>query len=67
MKEEEKIALFDAYLGNELSAEDRANFELLLEKNIDLKAEFEEYKSFSQEIYEGAEYGSIKGNLDQIH
>ena len=67
MTEEEKIELFDAYLSNELSAEDKVDFQRLLDKNIDLKAEFEEYKSFSQEIYEGAEYGSIKGNLDQIH
>ena len=67
MSEEEKIALFDAYLNNELSEADRVDFESLLEKNVDFKAEFEEYKSVSHEIFEGAEYGQIISNLDQIH
>lgn len=67
MTEEEKIALFDAYLGNELSPQDSENFERMLETNIDFKAEFEEYKMMSDEIFDGASYAQFKTHMDDIH
>lgn len=67
MSEEEKIALFDAYLRNELSVEDRAGFKTLLDKNEDFKKDFDAYQSTAHEIKEGQEYGLIKETLKEIH
>lgn len=67
MTEEEKIALFDAYLDNELSAQDGENFEQMLEKDIDFAAAFEAYKEMSNEIFDGASYVHFKTQMDDIH
>ena len=67
MSEEEKIALFDAYLAKELAEQARLEFELLIEKNEEFKTEFEAYKSFSVQIKAGEEYGRIKTKLASIH
>ncbi|MBD3636072.1 MAG: trypsin-like peptidase domain-containing protein [Crocinitomicaceae bacterium] len=67
MNEEEKIALFDAYLRNELTDEDRRNFEQLLSNNQDLRAEFDDYSALAKDIYHGEEYGEIKADLQEIH
>lgn len=67
MSEEEKIALFDAYSRNELSLEDRAGFETLLDKNDQFQQDFDEYKKIATEIKDGEEYGLIKKTLKDIH
>jgi serine protease Do len=67
MTEEEKIILFDAYLGNELADEAKADFLLLLDKNEDFKRDFDAYKTFAAHIKAGQEYGRIKGKLQAIH
>lgn len=67
MTEEEKIALFDAYLANELALEDRADFERMLETNEAFNDEFMAYSLFSSQIAEGGEYKNIRHKLEDIH
>lgn len=67
MSEEEKIALFDAYLRNQLSIKDRAAFETLKDKNETFKNDFENYQNLSLDIKNGEEYGLIKESLKEIH
>lgn len=67
MKEEEKIALFDQYLRNELPQDERDKFELDLNENESLSRDLEAYKALSAEIYEGESYGEIKQSLRNIH
>lgn len=67
MKEEEKIALFDAYLAKELNEADRLAFEDRLKSDVSFKDEFEAYLQFSQLIHDGKEYGEIKEDLVSIH
>ena len=67
MSEEEKIALFDAYSRNEMSLEDRADFERLLEKNEEFAADFEAYKLLAGEIVDSQEYAEISRGLKGIH
>ena len=67
MSEEEKIALFDAFLKGELSAQDKADFNTLLEKNEDFRLSFEDYQLISDQIKKGEEYRLIKHSLMEIH
>ncbi|UKN03546.1 serine protease [Paracrocinitomix mangrovi] len=67
MNEEEKIALFDAYLNGDLNQEQASDFEKLIANDIDLSAEFEEHKKLAQDIFEGHEYAEILHKLDIIH
>jgi len=67
MSEEEKIALFDAYLRNEMSESDSSNFTALSDKSEDFRNEFEAYKSDSAQIKSAEEYGQIRSTLKSIH
>lgn len=67
MNEEEKIALFDAFIQGDLGGEDLVNFQRLLDKSESFKAEFEAYFSFAQQIRDGEQYGRINKNLRKIH
>lgn len=67
MNEEEKIALFDAFLAGQLSATDKADFNTLIEKNQAFKADFESYQKSSAEIKTSQEYNIIKNSLKEIH
>jgi serine protease Do len=67
LTEEEKIALFDAYISSELSSTEKDDFEKLLAKNQDLKAEFQDYKEFAGEIHDGEQYGLLIEKLEKIH
>ena len=67
MSEEEKIALFDAYLADELSEIDKENFELLIDKNEIFRGDFEAYQAFAEKIKIAEEYGTIKTYLKTIH
>lgn len=67
MTEEEKIALFDAYLRKEMSQEELLAFEQQLNDSEQLRTEFEAYQFFSEEIHDGEEYGAIKDKLEEIH
>ena len=67
MSEEDKIALFDAYLAGELPAEEARDFERSLDQDAQLRSEFEEYHSFSEEIFAGQEYAEITSKISAIH
>ena len=67
MSEEEKIALFDAFLRNEMSDSDELDFLVLVDKSDDFSVEFEEYKAQSALIKSAEEYGQIKTKLKGIH
>ena len=45
MNEEEKIALFDAFLRNEMSDSDKSDFTALLDKSEEFKNDFESYQN----------------------
>lgn len=67
MTEEEKIALFDAFIGNEMSASEKDAFKLSLAQDPELKRAFDQYKSMALDIKLGEEYRLIKEKLDAIH
>jgi len=67
MNEEEKIALFDAYLKGELSGDHLHDLEKLLDKSEEFRAEFEAYQLFANQIKSGEEYGRINKKLRKIH
>lgn len=58
---------FDAYLKNEMSDADRAQFELELNENPKLKSEFLFHKAFLADLEDGAEYHEIRTTLRAIH
>ena len=67
MSEEEKIALFDAYLRNELNETQGKEFEDLLEKSEDFQASYSEYLADYKLIQDGIEYDDIKKQLKVLH
>src|SRR5687767_8931444 len=58
---------FDAYLRNELSAEERTLFEQELHSNPAFREEFHTYQEFIETVHDGAEYGEIRQQLRNIH
>ena len=60
----EHIALFDAYIQNELNAEERLNFEERLSNDNAFKLTFEEFKSFEQDMLD-AEVIAFKDKLSE--
>lgn len=58
---------FDAYLKNEMSENDRVQFELELNENPKLKAEFLFHRDFLAALEDGAEYHEIRTRLRAIH
>lgn len=60
----EHIALFDAYIRNELSAQERLNFEEKLNNDNAFKQDFEAFKSFEQDMFD-AEVIAFKDKLDE--
>jgi hypothetical protein len=58
---------FDAYLKNEMSDADRLRFELELNENPKLNAEFLFHKEFLVDLEEGADYHEIRSTLRAIH
>lgn len=67
MTEEEKIALFDAWIRKELSGDDLDNFKKMLDQSEDFKKDLKAYQDFSEQIKSGEEYGKINRSLRQIH
>lgn len=67
MTEEEYIALFDRYNRDEMDADERLAFERLLIDSPEIKASFEAYISFSNEIKDGYSYAAQKRQLNAIH
>ncbi|MBK6953795.1 MAG: trypsin-like peptidase domain-containing protein [Crocinitomicaceae bacterium] len=57
----------DAYLKNEMSDTDRAQFEFELNENPKLKSEFLFHKEFLVDLEDGAEYHEIRSTLRAIH
>lgn len=67
MSKKEDIALFDDYLRNDLSADERQSFEERLAKDPDLNDQFQQYKLEFSALRDAGEYEKILTDLDQIH
>lgn len=67
MEEGKNILLFDDYISNSLTDEEKHKFEIRLTESEEFRAEFESYKNFKSEISDGFEYITIRKKLDQIH
>ena len=58
---------FDAYLNNEMTGDERVQFEQDLQADTTLREEFEAHHDFVEQLQEGIEYGEIRLQLKNIH
>lgn len=67
MENKKNIALFDRYLNNEMSGDEKLEFEQKLKEDESFQKEFEDYKGFIDIVAESATYASTLEKLDIIH
>jgi S1-C subfamily serine protease len=67
MIDENNIALFDAFLRDEMSSTEKDDFKLHLSQNPAVEKEFDAYVALSNDIKNGEEYRQIKEKLENIH
>lgn len=61
------IDLFDDYINNELSQDERVNFEIRLNTDADFKRDFESHLDFVNQLRENQSKNRLKTLLNKIH
>ncbi|MBN4072630.1 trypsin-like peptidase domain-containing protein [Crocinitomix catalasitica] len=64
---ENNISLFDDYLSDKLSAQEKNAFEERLESDGKFYDAFNEHRLLAKAVADGAEYDAIRANLEAIH
>ena len=61
------VDLFDDYLNNHLSAEEKLNFEIQLNSDVTFSKAFNEHKLFVNALIQNAQKTKLKKQLQAIH